>query len=123
MLVDVGVKVIFGVTLVVVPEVGLQKANLVEGPFGQARMPVGEFFRIRKLADHGFDPPGLPFEVSWGAHVAGLRRGQDPDAVAWLESHGPPQRRSVSAALSSISSVVRISFSMRSFSVAATQRS
>src|SRR5215203_7029624 len=122
-LVDVGVQVVCGRTSVVVPEVGLPEADLVQGPFRQTREAVGDLFRVGERADQRLDPPGLSLEVRWSAYVARLLRGKNPDKVAGLERHGPSQRRSISAALSSISSLERTSFSMSSFSVAATQRS
>src|SRR5215203_2043077 len=122
-LVDVGVQEVFGGTSVVLPEVGLSETDFVQGSFRQTRVAVGELFRIRERADQGLDPPDLPLEIRRGAYVARLPRGKHPDPFAGLERHGPSQRCSISAALSSISSLERTPFSTSSFSVAATQRS
>src|SRR5829696_109715 len=122
-LVDVGVQAVFGRTSVVLPEVGLSETDFVQGPFRQARVAVGELFRVRELADKGLYPPALPFEVRRGAYVAGLLRGKHPDPIAGFEHHGRPQRCRISAALSSISFLERTPFSTSIFSVAATQRS
>src|SRR5829696_7442458 len=122
-LVDVGVQTVFRGTSVVLPEIGLSETDFVQGPFRQARETVGEFFRVGERADHGLYPSGLPFEVRRGAYVARLFGGKHPDPVAGHERHGPFHRRSISAALSSISSPERTPFWTSSFSVAATQRS
>src|SRR5215208_2776569 len=71
-LVDVGVQEVFGRTYVVLPEVSLSETDFVQGPFRQARVAVGELFRVRELADQRLDPPDLSLEIRRGAYVARL---------------------------------------------------
>jgi len=109
------------------PYIGLIKGDQIKCAFGQSVTAVTERLRIEKLAVCSFNPSGFAANIPRGANVAGSVIGAHPHAIARLEfptwTHGSPHLASNSASLRSISSLVRIFFSIKMVSMLAIHRS
>src|ERR687891_2174815 len=110
------------------PHVGLIENHQIESSFRQAVAAVGQRFGVEKVAIDSLDPTGLAANVPWRADMPRPVLESHRDAVARLESagafaHGSPHSFSNSARRRSISSLVRIFFSIRIVSMLAIQRS
>src|SRR5687767_4259347 len=106
---------------VAIPEIALPETDQVERLAGQAVFGVGQLFGVAEGTVVVLDPAGLATHVERRADVAGRVREAHPDSIAGLEAsghlvHGSPQRSSSSATLRSISSRVRMPFSISSVS-------
>src|SRR5574341_111810 len=106
----------------------LLEAHQIESFLRQTVATESERLGIQKIAVDPFNPTALSTNIPGCTNMTGTVFELYLDAVAGLESaagivHGSPHLASNSASLRSISSLVRIFFSMRMASMLAIQRS
>ena len=110
------------------PDIGLVERHEVECSPWQTVTAEGERLGIEKIAVDPFNPAGLAADVPRCTNVTGAIFESYCDPVpgfklALLYIHGSPHLDSNSASLRSISSFVRIFFSIKIASMLAIQRS
>src|SRR5206468_11770402 len=104
------------------PYIGLIESHEIECSFGQAVTSISERFRVEKIAVDAFDPTSLAANVPGCAYmprpIFQFHRDTVPGfELARLGVHGSPHSFSNSPRRRSISSLVRIFFSIRMVSM------